>query len=137
METIHVKFDELTAMASEHSCLEPETNRFNNDDSSVEFTTTPSKEYLDNLFSLTYKEYFEKRSPEVSINSDAQTNLNNEDTPSSSSIIIEDNKAPPLVSSSEEQISPTLNDIAVESVQEDSTDLGENTLITSFISPWG
>ncbi|GJV95796.1 retrovirus-related pol polyprotein from transposon TNT 1-94 [Tanacetum coccineum] len=50
METIHVKFDELTAMASKHSCLEPETNRFNTDDSSVEFTSIPSEEDLDNLF---------------------------------------------------------------------------------------
>ncbi|GJX62969.1 retrovirus-related pol polyprotein from transposon TNT 1-94, partial [Tanacetum coccineum] len=30
METIHVKFDELTAIASEHDCLEPELQRFNN-----------------------------------------------------------------------------------------------------------
>ncbi|GJR95037.1 hypothetical protein Tco_0267211, partial [Tanacetum coccineum] len=79
METIHVKFDELTTMASEHSCLEPETNRFNTDDSSVEFTTTPSIEDLDNLFGLIYEEYFEKRSPEVSINSVSQTTLNNDD----------------------------------------------------------
>nr|GEV99982.1 hypothetical protein [Tanacetum cinerariifolium] len=50
METIHVKFDELTAMASEHNCLEPETHCFNNDDSSAEFTSISSKEDLDNLF---------------------------------------------------------------------------------------
>ncbi|GKC75924.1 retrovirus-related pol polyprotein from transposon TNT 1-94 [Tanacetum coccineum] len=37
METIHIEFDELMAMASEHSCLEPKKNRFNNDDSSTEF----------------------------------------------------------------------------------------------------
>ncbi|GJW11691.1 retrovirus-related pol polyprotein from transposon TNT 1-94 [Tanacetum coccineum] len=36
METIHVKFDELTAMASEHDCLEPELQRFNNHNSSAE-----------------------------------------------------------------------------------------------------
>ncbi|GKA46543.1 hypothetical protein Tco_0739426 [Tanacetum coccineum] len=47
METIHVKFDGLTTMASKHNCLEPETNRFNNDDSSAEFTSIPSKEDLD------------------------------------------------------------------------------------------
>ncbi|GJY22519.1 hypothetical protein Tco_0396177 [Tanacetum coccineum] len=51
METIHVKFDELTAMAFEHNCLEPDINRFNNDDLSSEFTSTTSKEDLDNLFS--------------------------------------------------------------------------------------
>ncbi|GJY02905.1 retrovirus-related pol polyprotein from transposon TNT 1-94 [Tanacetum coccineum] len=106
METIHVKFDELTAMASEHNCLEPDTNRFNNDDSSAEFTSIPSKEDLDNLFGSMYEEYFEKKSPEVSINSDAQTTLHNNDVPLSSSIIVEDNEDPPFVSSSEDQISP-------------------------------
>nr|GEU86086.1 Gag-Pol polyprotein [Tanacetum cinerariifolium] len=50
METIRVKFDELTAMASKHNCLEPETNRFNNDDSSAEFTSIPSTKDFDNLF---------------------------------------------------------------------------------------
>ncbi|GJY65985.1 retrovirus-related pol polyprotein from transposon TNT 1-94 [Tanacetum coccineum] len=51
METIHVKFDELTAMASEHDSLEPVLQRFINDDSSVDSMNTPSKEDLDNLFS--------------------------------------------------------------------------------------
>nr|GEV24759.1 retrovirus-related Pol polyprotein from transposon TNT 1-94 [Tanacetum cinerariifolium] len=81
-----------------------------------------------------YEEYFKKRSPEVSVNFAAQTTLNNEDTPSSSSIIVEDNEAPPLVSSSKEQISPILNEVDVESVQEDSTDLDGNTLITPYNS---
>ncbi|GJR11802.1 retrovirus-related pol polyprotein from transposon TNT 1-94 [Tanacetum coccineum] len=36
METINVKFDELTAMASEHDCLEPELQRFINHNSSAE-----------------------------------------------------------------------------------------------------
>nr|GEW33740.1 hypothetical protein [Tanacetum cinerariifolium] len=106
METIHVKFDELTAMASENNCLKPKTNRFNNDDSLAEYTSIPSKEDLNNLFGLMYEEYFEKRSPEVSINSVAQPTPNNDDTPSSSSIIVKDEEAPPLVSSSKEQISP-------------------------------
>ncbi|GJT22662.1 hypothetical protein Tco_0892599 [Tanacetum coccineum] len=75
-------------------------------DSSAEDTSIPSKEDLDNLFGPMYEEYFEKRSPKVSINSVAQTTLNNHETSSSSSIIVEDNEAPPLVSSSEEQISP-------------------------------
>ncbi|GJW44132.1 retrovirus-related pol polyprotein from transposon TNT 1-94 [Tanacetum coccineum] len=134
IETIHVKFDELTSMASKHNYLEPESNCFNTNDSSAEFTTTPSKKDLDNLFGPMYEEYFEKRSLKVSINSAAQTTLNNEDTPSSSSIIVEGNEAPPLVSSSEEQISPISNDIVVELVQEDSADVDRNTLITSFIS---
>nr|GFA38052.1 hypothetical protein [Tanacetum cinerariifolium] len=119
METIHVKFDELTAMASEHNCLEPKKNHFNNNGSSTEFTSIPSKEYLDNLFGRKYEEYFEKRSPKVSMNFAAQTTLHNNNTPSSSAIIVEDNKAPPIVSSLEEQISPISSDKAVESVHED------------------
>ncbi|GJU42304.1 hypothetical protein Tco_1195261 [Tanacetum coccineum] len=135
METIHVKFDELTTMASEHNCLEPDTNRFNNDDSSDEFTSTSSNEDLDNFFNLMYEKYFEKRSPYVSINSATQTTLHNNDTPSSSSIITEDNKAPTFVSSSEEKISPISTDDDVESIQEDSADLDGNTLLTSYNSP--
>ncbi|GKA31524.1 retrovirus-related pol polyprotein from transposon TNT 1-94 [Tanacetum coccineum] len=50
METIHVKFDELTDMASEHDCLEPVLQRFNNNTSSVDTMNTPSKEDLDHLF---------------------------------------------------------------------------------------
>nr|GEZ30110.1 retrovirus-related Pol polyprotein from transposon TNT 1-94 [Tanacetum cinerariifolium] len=88
METIHVKFNELTLMASEHNYLEPETNCFQDNDSFAEDTSIPTKENLDNLFNLMYEEYFEKISPEVSINSTTQTTLNNQDTTSSSSIII-------------------------------------------------
>ncbi|GKD79648.1 hypothetical protein Tco_1342269 [Tanacetum coccineum] len=57
-------FDELTKMASEHNFLEPETNRFNVNDFSVELVQTPSKEDLDDLFGPFFEEYFEKRSPE-------------------------------------------------------------------------
>ncbi|GJV03051.1 retrovirus-related pol polyprotein from transposon TNT 1-94 [Tanacetum coccineum] len=59
METIHVKFDKLTAMASEHDCLEPELQRFNNHNSSAEAMNTPSKEDLDNLFGLIFEEYYD------------------------------------------------------------------------------
>nr|GEW47952.1 retrovirus-related Pol polyprotein from transposon TNT 1-94 [Tanacetum cinerariifolium] len=96
METIHVKFDELTTMASEYNCLEPETNHFKNDDSLADFTSIPSKEDLYTLFSPMYEEYFEKKSLKVSSNFAAQTTLNSENTSSSSSIIIEDNEAPPI-----------------------------------------
>ncbi|GJZ86066.1 retrovirus-related pol polyprotein from transposon TNT 1-94 [Tanacetum coccineum] len=65
METIHVKFDELTAMALEHDSLEPVSQRFINDDTSTESMNTPSKEDLDNLFEPIYEEYFEKRSYET------------------------------------------------------------------------
>nr|GEU47675.1 hypothetical protein [Tanacetum cinerariifolium] len=63
METIHVKFDELIAMAFEHSCLEPETNRFNVEESSAKPNQTSSKANLDNLFGPIYEEYFKKISP--------------------------------------------------------------------------
>ncbi|GKF37815.1 hypothetical protein Tco_0114573, partial [Tanacetum coccineum] len=135
METVHVKFDELTTMASDHNCLEPKTNRFNVKDSLAEPTQTPTKEDLDNLNGPMYEEYFEKRCPEVFTNSVAPTTLNNEDTPSSSSIIVEDNKAPPLVSSSKEQTSPISNDVADEFIQKDTADLDGSTLITLFCPP--
>ncbi|GJT42667.1 integrase, catalytic region, zinc finger, CCHC-type containing protein [Tanacetum coccineum] len=112
METIHVKFDKLTTKVSEHSCLEPESNRFNVEDSLVESNQTPSKTDMDDLFGPMYEEYFEKRLQEVSTNYDAPPTLNNKDTPSSSSII--------------------LKNVADESTQEDSTDLDRNTLITLF-----
>ncbi|GJW29010.1 retrovirus-related pol polyprotein from transposon TNT 1-94 [Tanacetum coccineum] len=52
METIHVKFDELTAMASKHDCLKPELQRFINHNSSAETMNTPSKDDLDDLDDL-------------------------------------------------------------------------------------
>ncbi|GKA43952.1 hypothetical protein Tco_0736676 [Tanacetum coccineum] len=65
METIHVKFDELTAMASEHDCLEPILQRFNNNTSSADTMNTPSKEDLENLF--------EHEAPPIETTSDEQT----------------------------------------------------------------
>ncbi|GKF07728.1 retrovirus-related pol polyprotein from transposon TNT 1-94, partial [Tanacetum coccineum] len=102
METIHVKFDELTAMASEHDILEPVSQRFINYDSSVESINTPSKEDMDNLFGPMYEENFKKRSSDVSINSAAQQVHNHEDSPSTSSIIVEEHEAHPIVTTSEE-----------------------------------
>ncbi|GJT24406.1 integrase, catalytic region, zinc finger, CCHC-type containing protein [Tanacetum coccineum] len=67
------------------------------------------------------------------INSAAQITLHNQDTHSLYSIIIEDNEAPPLVSSSEEQISPILNDEADELIQEeDFAELDRNTLLSLY-----
>ncbi|GJR19467.1 retrovirus-related pol polyprotein from transposon TNT 1-94 [Tanacetum coccineum] len=123
MEAIHVKFDEITAMASEHDSLEPVSQRFINDDSSAESMNTPSKEDLDNLFRPMYEEYFEKRSSEVSINSVVQQVYNNKDSPSTSSIIVEEQEAPPIVTTSEEQTSLILLNNADEFNQEDSADL--------------
>ncbi|GJY01547.1 retrovirus-related pol polyprotein from transposon TNT 1-94 [Tanacetum coccineum] len=133
MESIHVKFDELTTMASEHGCLEPESTRFNVEDLSVELNQTPSKEDLDDLFGPLYEEYYVERQPEVSTNFAAPTALKNKDTPSLSTIIIDDNEDPPLVSTSEEPTSSMSNDLSDdESIQEDTPELDENTFITLF-----
>nr|GEU34865.1 copia protein [Tanacetum cinerariifolium] len=72
MKTIHVKFDELTTMASKHDCLEPELQQFNNHNSSAETMNNPSKEDLDNLFGLMFEEYSEKKSSDKPINSATQ-----------------------------------------------------------------
>ncbi|GJX72057.1 retrovirus-related pol polyprotein from transposon TNT 1-94 [Tanacetum coccineum] len=88
METINIKFDELTSMASEHDGLEPELQRFNNHNSSANPINTPSKEDLDNLFGPMFEDYFEKASYDTTINSVAQPTHDQEDSPSTSSIII-------------------------------------------------
>ncbi|GKA03372.1 gag-pol polyprotein [Tanacetum coccineum] len=135
METIHVKFDELTTMASEHDCLEPVSKRFINGDSSAESMNTPSKEDLDNLFGPMYKEYFEKKSSEMSINFDAQQVHNHEDSPSTSSTIVGEHEAPPIVSISEEQTSPISLNEADEFNQEDSADFDGNTDFVPYDAP--
>ncbi|GKB20465.1 retrovirus-related pol polyprotein from transposon TNT 1-94 [Tanacetum coccineum] len=96
METINVKFDELTAMASEHDCLEPELQRFIDHNSSAETINTPSKEDLDNLFGPMYEEYFKKKFSYTPINSAKQLTQIHEDSPSTSSIIIDEHEAPPI-----------------------------------------
>ncbi|GJY17236.1 retrovirus-related pol polyprotein from transposon TNT 1-94 [Tanacetum coccineum] len=106
METINVKFDELTGMASEHDCLEPELQRFINHNSSAEEMNTPSKEDLDNLFGPMFKEYFEKTFSDTPINSATQPTQIHEDSPSTSSIIVDEHEAPPIMTTSDEQISP-------------------------------
>ncbi|GJU38566.1 retrovirus-related pol polyprotein from transposon TNT 1-94 [Tanacetum coccineum] len=135
METIHVKFDELTAMASEHDSLEPISQRFINDDSSVKSINTLSKEDLDNLFGPMYEEYFEKKSLEMSISSAAQQVHNIKDSPLTSSIIIEENEAPPIVTTSEEQTSQISVNEADEFYQKDSVELDGNTLLTLYDAP--
>ncbi|GJZ09316.1 hypothetical protein Tco_0543599 [Tanacetum coccineum] len=96
METIHVKFDELTGIASEHNCLEPDSNIINFEDPSVKPSHTPSKEDLDNLFGLMYEKYFEGRTPNVSTSDNfaASDNLNANDTSSLIIIIVDVNEAP-------------------------------------------
>ncbi|GJU79601.1 retrovirus-related pol polyprotein from transposon TNT 1-94 [Tanacetum coccineum] len=115
-------------MASEHKYLEPNSNHFTDNDLSAESSTIPSKEDLDNLFGPMYEEYFEKRSPEVSINSAAQRTHTNEESPLSSSTIIKDQEAPPIVSSSEEQNSPISTNGADELLQEDSAEFDGHPL---------
>ncbi|GJZ89527.1 retrovirus-related pol polyprotein from transposon TNT 1-94 [Tanacetum coccineum] len=114
MEMIHVKFDELTAMASECNNLEPGLNCANFNDSLEDSQSVPSTSDLDNL----------------SDNSAANT-LDNYHTSSSSSIVVDQDDAPPIVISSEEQVvtepnSPVLNEVADEFVQEDVADFDGN-----------
>ncbi|GKC07640.1 hypothetical protein Tco_0999250 [Tanacetum coccineum] len=89
METIHVKFDELTTMAFKCNNPGPGFNCLNFQDSSKDSNAILLKEDLDNLFRPLYEEYYETRSPEVSDNSTTNT-IDNEDTPSLSSIIVEE-----------------------------------------------
>ncbi|GJQ97728.1 hypothetical protein Tco_0008867 [Tanacetum coccineum] len=135
METIDVKFDEITAMASEHDSLEPASQRFINDDSSVESMNTPSQEDLDNFFRPIYEEYFEKRSSDMSIYSTAPQVHNYEDSPSTSSIIVEEHEAPPIVTTSDEQTSPISINEADAFNQEDSAGFDGYTLLTPYDAP--
>ncbi|GJQ99313.1 retrovirus-related pol polyprotein from transposon TNT 1-94 [Tanacetum coccineum] len=135
METIHVKFDELTAMASEHDCLEPELQRFINHNSSAETMNTPSKEDLDNLFGPMYEEYFEKKFSDTPINSAAQPTQIHEDSPSTSSIIVDEHEAPPIVTTSDEQTSLISLTEADEFNQEDSADFDGNSQFVSYNPP--
>ncbi|GJS92692.1 retrovirus-related pol polyprotein from transposon TNT 1-94 [Tanacetum coccineum] len=132
METIHVKFDELTAMASEHDCLEPELQRFNNHNSSAEPMNTPSKEDLDNLFGPMFEEYFEKTSSDTTINSDAQPTQVHEDSSSISLIFVNAHEALPVVTASNKQTSPISLTEADEFNQEDSTDFDGNAQFVPY-----
>ncbi|GJY06761.1 retrovirus-related pol polyprotein from transposon TNT 1-94 [Tanacetum coccineum] len=135
METIHVKFDELTAMASEHDCLEPELQRFINHNSLAETINTPSKEDFDNLFGPMYEEYFKKNFSDTRINSAAQLTQIHEDSPSTSLIIVEEHEAPPIVTTSDEQTSPISLTKANEFNQEDSTDFDGNSQFVPYNPP--
>ncbi|GJW09275.1 retrovirus-related pol polyprotein from transposon TNT 1-94 [Tanacetum coccineum] len=127
METIHVKFDELTAMASEHDCLEPELQRFNNHNSSADSMNTPSKEDLDNLFGpMMFEDYFEHKTSDTTINSAAQPTHAHEDSSSTSSIFVDTHEAPPVVTTSDEQTSPISLPESDEFNQEDSADFDGN-----------
>ncbi|GJW63414.1 retrovirus-related pol polyprotein from transposon TNT 1-94 [Tanacetum coccineum] len=135
METIHVKFDELTAMASEHDCLEPELQRFIDHNSSAETMNTPSKEDLDNLFGPMYEEYFEKKFSDTPINFAAQPTQIHEDLPFTSLIIVDEHEAPPIVTTSDKQTSPISLTEADEFNQEDSADFDGNSQFVSYNPP--
>ncbi|GJW18424.1 retrovirus-related pol polyprotein from transposon TNT 1-94 [Tanacetum coccineum] len=135
METIHVKFDELTAMASEHDCLEPELQRFNNHNSSAEPMHTPSKEDLDNLFGPMFEEYYEQKSSDTPIYSAAQPTQVHEDSPSTSSIIVDTHEAPPVVTTSDEQTSPISLTEADEFNQEDTAEFDGNAQFVPYNPP--
>ncbi|GJR51499.1 retrovirus-related pol polyprotein from transposon TNT 1-94 [Tanacetum coccineum] len=135
METIHVKFDELTAMASEHDCLEPELQRFNNHNSSAEPMNTLSKEDLDNLFGPMFEEYFEKTSSDTTINSAAQPTQVHEDSSSTSSIFVDAHEAPLVVTTSDKQTSPISLTEADEFNQEDSADFDGNAQFVPYNPP--
>ncbi|GJW73415.1 retrovirus-related pol polyprotein from transposon TNT 1-94 [Tanacetum coccineum] len=139
METIHVKFDELTSMAFECNNSGPGFNCSNFQDSSKDTSSIPSKEDLDNFFGPLYEEYYATRSPEVSKNSAANT-LYNEDTPSSSLIVVKENEDSQIVTSSEGPVSnePTTlvsNVNADESIQEDVSSFDRNNFYNPFHTP--
>nr|GEV06696.1 retrovirus-related Pol polyprotein from transposon TNT 1-94 [Tanacetum cinerariifolium] len=96
----------------------------------------PSRQDLDNLFGPLYEEYYAPSTFEVSDNSATNT-LDVEDTPSPSSIFVEDSDALQIVTSSEEPIRQessisVLDTHSNEHLQEDVTELDENTIIHSF-----
>ncbi|GJT41950.1 retrovirus-related pol polyprotein from transposon TNT 1-94 [Tanacetum coccineum] len=123
METINVKFDELTSMASEHDCLEPELQRFNNHNSSDDSMNTPSKEDLDNLFGPMFEDYFEQKSSDTTIISAAQPTQVHKDSSSTYSIFVDTHEAPPVVTTSDEQTSPISLPETDEFNQEDSAEI--------------
>ncbi|GJS34045.1 hypothetical protein Tco_0532427 [Tanacetum coccineum] len=73
METIHVKFDELTPMASECNNLELGINCTSFQDLLEDLQSVPSKTDLGNLFGPLYEEYYATSSPEVLDNSALNT----------------------------------------------------------------
>ncbi|GKD22903.1 retrovirus-related pol polyprotein from transposon TNT 1-94 [Tanacetum coccineum] len=136
METIHVKFDELTAMASECNNSRPGLNCSNFQDSSEQLNKIPSQQDLDNLFGIFYEEDYAPSTSKVSNNSAANT-LDDEDTPSPSSIIVEESNTSQIVTSSKEPFTqesstPVLETQSDEQIQEDIAEFDGNTIMHSF-----
>nr|GEX16504.1 retrovirus-related Pol polyprotein from transposon TNT 1-94 [Tanacetum cinerariifolium] len=133
IETIHVKFDDLTAMASECNNSGLGFNCLNFQDSSEELNEIPSKKTWITCFVLCTKNTMRRELLKCQI----INTLDNEDTLSSSSIIFEDHEVPQFVSSSEEPIvnEPTTlvsDNHFDEQVQEDIAELDINTFINPF-----
>nr|GEW49814.1 hypothetical protein [Tanacetum cinerariifolium] len=103
---------------------------FNNINSSAEPMNTSSKEDLDSLFGLMFKEYFGKKSSDTPINFVAQLTQCHEDSPSTSSISVEEHEAPPIETTSDEQTSLISLTEADEFHQEDSIDFDGNSYTT-------
>nr|GEZ91867.1 retrovirus-related Pol polyprotein from transposon TNT 1-94 [Tanacetum cinerariifolium] len=101
----------------------------------VKSTNTLSKQDLDNLFWPMYKEYIEKRSSDMSINSVAQQVHNHKDLPMTSSIINEEHEAPPIVTTYDEQTYLISINVADEFNQEDFARFDGNTLLTPYDAP--
>nr|GEZ32590.1 hypothetical protein [Tanacetum cinerariifolium] len=125
METIHVKFDELTAMASKCNNSGPGLNCLNFQDSLEELKEILLQQDLDNLFGPLYEEYYVPSTFEVS-NNFAPNTLDNEDTPSPSLIIVEDSDDSHIVTSSDEPITqesstPVLETHSDKQIQEDDS----------------
>ncbi|GJS37822.1 hypothetical protein Tco_0536204 [Tanacetum coccineum] len=139
METIHVKFDELTAMASKCNSSGPGLNCSNIQDSSEEMNEIPSQQDLDNLFGPLYEEYYVPSTFDLTNNSAANT-LDDEDTLSPSSIIVKDSDAQQIVTSSDEPITQESSILVLEThsdeqIQEDVAELDVNTIMHSFEIP--
>nr|GEX06016.1 retrovirus-related Pol polyprotein from transposon TNT 1-94 [Tanacetum cinerariifolium] len=115
METIHVKFDELTAMASECNNLEPVMNSMNFQNSSEDSQSVPSKSDLNNLFGPLYNEYY-ATSPQEVVDNFAANTLDNENTSSLHQLLLKKMKL------------LKLNIITVKWIWKNKTD-AENTVI--------
>ncbi|GKC24109.1 retrovirus-related pol polyprotein from transposon TNT 1-94, partial [Tanacetum coccineum] len=136
METIHVKFDEPTSMASKCNNSGPGLNCSNFQDSSEEMNEIPSQQDLDNLFGPLYEEYYVPSTFDLTNNSAANT-LDDEDTSSPSLIIVKDSDASQIVTSSDEPITQeslilVLETHSDEQIQEDVAELDVNTIMHSF-----
>nr|GEX33839.1 retrovirus-related Pol polyprotein from transposon TNT 1-94 [Tanacetum cinerariifolium] len=136
LETIHVKFDELTTIASKCNNLGLGLKCSNFQESLDDINKISSQQDLDNLFGPLYEEYYASSTSEVT-NYFAINTLDVEDIPSPSAIIVKDSDAPHIVTSLEEPITQESSILILEThyneqPQEDITKLDGNTIMYSF-----